>query len=297
MTENKTEFDRLRNDVYCIRAMSQSYCAKANAALLVLRYEYSHDLADMEKASDFLAQSLAYYRTLAKLGDDNYQFANGMQTNQRKIPVPGGINGKPANYLWSQLLPLYEMELADFRRRIDAIKRGSPGEIEEASIKPLPKAAFKLLGGTAKDYDVLPGAAVFSDRDDRILSVAPELRGLIGIRISYADAASDKYQPIDFKTTEPVQVLIGYFKSSDKTWLAPPELETDALAAERGSTEPLIRNAVAINSLPPVDVYAQYYDAGQHRLEVHGAGSFIVLGMVPRSVEITKRDANRGVAN
>jgi hypothetical protein len=296
VTENKAEFDRLRNDVYCIRAMSQSYCAKANAALLVLRYGYSHDPADMEKASVFLAQSLDYYRTLAKLGDDHYQFANGMQTSQRKIPVSGGHNGKPANYLWSQLLPLYEKELADFHRRIDAIEHGSTGEVDEASIKPLPKATFKLLSGTAKDYDVRVGATVFSDRDASILSVAPELRGLTGIRISYDDTASGKYQPIEFTTTEPVQVLIGYFKSSDKAWLQPPQVETDALAAERGSTEPLIRNAVAINSLPPVDVYTQYYDAGEHRLEVHGAGGFIVLGIVPRSVEITKRDAHGGIA-
>lgn len=64
-----------------------------------------------------------------------------------------------------------------------------------------------------------------------------------------------------------------------------------------GSTEPLIRNAIAIAGLPPVDIYVQYYSAGQNKLDVHGVGSFIVLGMIPRSAQIIKRDAHRQVAN
>jgi hypothetical protein len=292
VTKNKQEFDRLRSDIYCIRAMSQSYCAKANAALLVLRYQFSHDAGDMVKASEFLAQSLEYYRTLAKLADAHYQFANAMQTNQRQIPVPGAIDHKPANYLWSQLLPVYENELIEFRRRVDEIQHGASQGVEEASIKPLPPAPFELIGSGEETYAVHVGAAVFSDQAVYITSVAPELRGLVGIRISENDTRTGNYRPTEFSTSQPVQVLIGYFNSSDKKWLQPPELETDALAAERGSTAPLIRNAVAIPGLPAVDVYTQYYGAGRHKLEMRGSGTFIVLGVIPRSIEITPRDAN-----
>jgi hypothetical protein len=292
VTNNKPEFDRLRNDIYCIRAMSQSYCAKANAALLVLRYQYNNDPDDMVKASEFLAQSLEYYRTLARLADAHYQFANAMQTSQRQIPVRGAIFGKPENYLWSQLLPIYENELIEFRRRVDEIQHGTSQTVDEATIKPLPPAAFELTGASEETYTVRVGAAVFSDKTAFIMSVAPELRGLVGIRISEKETRSGNYQPIEFSTSQPVQVLIGYFNSADTKWLQPPQLETDALAAERGSTAPLIRNAVAIPGLPPVDVYTQYYGAGQHKLEMHGSGSFIVLGVIPRSVEITPRDAH-----
>ena len=215
---------------------------------------------------------------------------------KRQIPVRGGFNGVAANYLWSQLVPLYERELSDFQKRVDAIKRGVPLAEDETSIKPLPAAAFEL-GGGATSYKVAVGARVFADRSETTISVAPELKGLLGIQISDGDAESGKYQPIEFSTTQPVQVLIGYFNSEGKNWLKPPQLETDALAAERGSTSPLIRNAVAIHGLPPVDVYAQYYPAGRNLLDVHGSGGFIVLGVVPRSVEITPRDAHRVAAN
>ena len=50
VTRNKVEFARLRNDIHCIHAMSEFYASKANAAYCVLRYNYSHDLADMELA-------------------------------------------------------------------------------------------------------------------------------------------------------------------------------------------------------------------------------------------------------
>src|SRR5206468_2450090 len=42
--KDREEFERLRNDVHCIREMSQFYADKANAAMLVLRYNYSHDI-------------------------------------------------------------------------------------------------------------------------------------------------------------------------------------------------------------------------------------------------------------
>src|SRR5204863_6039403 len=98
VTKNQDEFARLRNDMYCIRAMSQCYGAKVNAALLVLRYEHSHDIADMQRAEQYLAESLDHYRELARLTKDTYLFANSMQTSQRRIPVTSGVDGKPANF-------------------------------------------------------------------------------------------------------------------------------------------------------------------------------------------------------
>jgi hypothetical protein len=116
VTKGEAEFARLKNDIYCIRAMSQHYAAKASAALHVLRYNHSHDPGDMSKAAEYLAESVEHYRTLAALTKDTYTAANSMQTRQRRIPLTGGIDGNRANYHWTQLLPVYEQELADFRR-------------------------------------------------------------------------------------------------------------------------------------------------------------------------------------
>jgi hypothetical protein len=121
VSRNREEFERLRNDVHCIRAMTESYAAKVNAALLVLRYQRSHDAADMRLAAKHLAESLEHYRTLARLTEATYLYANSMQTSQRRIPVRGGIDGKPANFHWTQVLPLYEQELRDFEEKVAAL--------------------------------------------------------------------------------------------------------------------------------------------------------------------------------
>src|SRR5438067_4341428 len=161
VTKNKEEFQRLQGDVYCIRLMSQFYAAKANAAMCVLRYAHSNDIADMQKAATYLAESVDYFKELAKQTEETYRFANSMQTAQRRIPVPGGANGQPANFHWTQLLPVYEKELADFQQQLDGIKSGKIALPNDADIKPLQKASITLLDKRAETYEVKVGAKVF----------------------------------------------------------------------------------------------------------------------------------------
>ena len=293
VTTNRDEFERVRNDVHCIRAMSQCYAAKVNAAMLVLRYRHSKDVNDLVKAEPHLAESLEHFRKLAALTKDTYRFANSMQTNQRKIPVNGGVDGKPVAYHWVQLVPLYENELDEFRHRIELIKSGKLTAVDESTIRPLPKASFKVLSEGVETYGVDVGTQVFRDWPITIRSIAPELRGLQGVRISHEQAKAGRYVPIEFETTEPVRVLIGYVKSKDKAWLQPPDLETDANAVEQGGVEPILLNALTVESLPPVDVYALDYGAGRHKLELRGSGSFLILGLIPRSARLEPRDAHR----
>jgi hypothetical protein len=126
VTDNVDEFGRLLNDVHCIRELSLNYAAKAQAALLVLRFAHSHEIGDMDQAARLLAESLDHYRALARLTAETYLYANSLQTSQRSIPVQGGRNGQPENYHWTQLLPLYEKELADFQAQVAALRRGPP---------------------------------------------------------------------------------------------------------------------------------------------------------------------------
>jgi hypothetical protein len=280
VTQNKDEYHRLQNDVHCIRAMSEFYAAKASAAMLVLRFAHSHDIADMKKAATFLAESVEHYRALTTLTENTYRYANSMQTSQRRIPVVGGVDGKPANYLWSQVLPVYEKELADFQKKIET------GGEQAVDVQPLAKASITVIGKDAETYDVKVGERVFTDQDDTIEALAPELKGLTGIRFK-----SGKYVPVEFETVEPVKVLVGYVQSKDAGWLQPPNLETDAQAVERGDTEPLIQNAATISHLPAVNIYAMKFDAGRHTLDLHGEGSFVVLGVIPQSASVARRDA------
>lgn len=122
--KNRDEFERLKNDTLCIRAMAENYADKVHAAESVLRYNYSHDVSDLDLAEKFLAASLEDFAKLTQLATNTYSFANSMQTNHRKIPIVGAVKGRPANYLWSQMLPQYEAELKNFQATIEKIKAG-----------------------------------------------------------------------------------------------------------------------------------------------------------------------------
>ncbi|MGA3068104.1 MAG: hypothetical protein ABSF29_14770 [Tepidisphaeraceae bacterium] len=294
VTRNRDEYLRLQNDIRCIGAMSRFYCDKVGAAMCVLRYRHSHDLGDLDQAVKFLTASVADYEELMKFGSW-YRFANSMQTSQRQIPVPGGVHGEPANFRWDQVVGVYVKERDNFIARVAAAHQGLAAS-DDSGIVALPRAPFTLLTADAKTYDVKVGAKVFGDRDYAIQSLAPELNGLQGILVLHGKAKKGKYVPVEFETTEAVRVLVGYFKSSDREWLQPVDAETDAAAAERGEATPVIRNAVSILSLPPVDVYVQNYDAGRHQLTVPGAGSFIILGVIPQSAVLNPRDAHRSSA-
>ncbi|HEV2435205.1 MAG TPA: hypothetical protein VG077_04335 [Verrucomicrobiae bacterium] len=296
VTENRAGFARLDNDVHCIRLMAENYSAKVKAAELVLRYHYSHNIGDMEQAEKYLAESFADYQKLSALASPAYHFANGMQTSQRKIPFSGGIHGVGTNYLWSQLVPLYRKELGDFRARVAELKKtgGHLPTVDNANLKPWPTADFKLISTNAETYKVVVGARVFTDRHFAIQSLAPELNGLTGIRFSHEAAKKGRYQPIEFEVSQPVKLLVGYFNSRSKEWLQVPDLETAAQADERGGVDTVLENAASIEGCPKVDVHAFRYDAGRQKLELIGKGSFVILGIVPQSVNLEKRDANTG---
>jgi len=295
--KNRAEFERLQNDALCIQAMAENYAAKVASAESVLHYNYSHDLADMTRAETFLAQSLADYQRLVALTDTAYHYANSMQTSQRKIPVRGGENGVATNYLWSQLVPLYRKELENFQVKVAALKvdAGEPGRVKSSAvIKAWPAAKFRIVSTNAETYEVKPGARPFSDQTYVIRKLAPELEGLTGIRFSHNAAKGGQLEPIEFEVSEPVQILVGYLNSSSDIWLQVPKLEFTAQADERGGVETVLENAVTIQSCPSANLHAFRYEAGRHKLELIGKGSFVILGVVPQSVKLEPREANLG---
>ncbi|MCS7337057.1 MAG: hypothetical protein NZ739_02295 [Verrucomicrobiae bacterium] len=292
VTKRRDEFERFRNDLKCIQLLARYYAAKVHAAELVLLHGYSRSISHMEKAAEALRESVGWFSNLVELTARTYHFANSLQTGHRRIPFPGVVNGVVTNYHWSHVLPLYEKELTEFRTQLAALRKekSAPGAAA-ARIMPWPSAKLALRSTNAETYEVRPGARPFADRQYTILKLAPELEGLTGIRFSHESAKTGRYVPVEFEVTEPVCVLIGLFNERREIWLQPPNPDEAADATERGWAEPIILNAAVVEGCPNVNLYAVRFGPGRHKLEVPGRGSFIVLGVVPQSAKLEKRDA------
>jgi len=297
VTKNKEEFDRLRNDILCIEALTKSYCAKVNAAMMVHRYRHSKDAAYMKKALPLLEESLIHYKTLTALTKDAYRYSNGMHGRQQ---VP-----KPEVFHWTHLVEDYEKELADFRKEVSALDGKEPAAAtrgDSAAVKPWPAAPFTLLTQGVETYQVKQGAKVFTDRDYAINRIVPQLVGLTGIRFSHGKAKRGGVIQIEFEVAEPVRILVGYFQEERDIWLQVPMLEHIAHANERGGIDPVLEDAADIGdadlALPNINVHAFKYAKGRHTLEMIGRGSYVILGVVPADATLVSGQAqNRARRN
>jgi hypothetical protein len=91
-----------------------------------------------------------------------------------------------------------------------------------------------------------------------------------------------------------VRVLVGYFQNERDLWLQVPNLDFASQADERGGVDVLLRSAAVIDECPTVNVHAFRFEAGRQKLELIGKGSFVILGVVPQTAKIEKRDAGKG---
>lgn len=274
ITKNKDEFSRLKNDMYCYNAMAGFYAEKVRAALWVLRYKYSNDITDLEKAVPLLQKSLDHYIQLVKLTENSYRYANSMQTKQRKIPM----RGVDRTFItWKEMLPVYVKEFEHFIKSIDSLKAIPSGQTAEAV--PLKNAEVQVWSASGKTYLVNNSAPVFTGTTAVISAVAPELAGLKGLQFDRSHQI-EKGTAIKFSCKEPVKLLVGYFMDKSRFYLQPPQLETDASANNYGQAEIKISNAVKIDGFPPVNVHAFSFGAGTHTLTL-AKGACLVLGFIP----------------
>jgi hypothetical protein len=289
VTRNRDEFERLRNDVHCIQLVSRNYEEKVRAALLVLRYNYSRDPEDMERAAVHLEKSLDFCRSLARRTATTYRYANTLQTGHRRIPIRGWKDNAPAYYHWRQMLPLYEQELAAFKERVANLDqeqttlRSQPGP----TLTGLP---FELLSPHAETYELKRGAKPFMDRSYVVMQLADELNGLIGIRFSHTAAKAGRLAPIRLKTEVPAKLLIGYFRENRDLWAKPPNLDIDSQAAKHGGVEPIMQNVMQLEGSPGVDLHVFTFEAGEITFDPRGPGSYLILGVVPAHAAVTSRD-------
>ena len=284
---NQEEFSRLKNDIYCYRAFANCFAEKVKAAMLILRYQNSKDIADLEKAIPCVDKSLKYYTELVKLTENTYLYANSMQTQQRRIPI-SGANG--TNKTWTELLPHYQAELKNFKRNVEMLKTNH-GQAK-TSFTICEPVQVTIHNKEIKRFAYKKGENIYSDNNAVIEDFAPELQKLSGVVLS--EKTQEKEGTIlQFKNERPVKVLVGYFNTNSNSVLNPPTLETNAQANNRGQADIRIANALLIPVLYPVNVYSYYFAAGENELQL-GRGRVLVLGFADSNQEIPTHDANIG---
>lgn len=288
VTKNKEEFERLRNDAHCYYAYAQYFAEKVKAAMLVLGYSYTKNIADLEKAADLMENSLVYWRELVDLTEDTYLYANSMQTQQRRIPV-GGNDGK--NKTWAELLPQYESELATFRKNIDFLKKSDTQKT--TAIVPFTPVQVQFTNSNLKMVPVKAGEKLFDNMPMTIGQTDAALNGLQAVQMN-SEAQRRSGTELTFTCDKPVQVLVGYFAPDKNDYLRAPVLETDAMANEYGQAETKITNAMEIKGMPTVNIHSYSFPAGQNTLKL-GRGIVSVLGIIDGNTQIAQRDA--GIAS
>ncbi len=276
----RPEYERVLNDTRAIAALMAFYNHKTQAAVQVMEFASTHDPAQLRAAEPLLAASVEDFAHLTALTDKTYRNAAGMQTSQRQIPVRGG----PTTNHWRDLLPVYQTELTTFRTRLSTLTNtaGVPHSSTASSsmsgstseLKPLPQIPFTLATGpnNGQTFTVAPGQALYSDSPTPIATVAPELNGLTGIRVS-----TQQSQPIRFTLSAPAQILVGFFKSDSRKAL------NVSPATEQWNI--LLPNAVTVAKGLPITVWTKPLPAGQNDLDL-GKGAYLVLGFIPEDLHV-----------
>jgi hypothetical protein len=268
VTTNRDEYLRLTNDMRSIHAMSAFYKAKTLAAEQVLLYANDHDLSHLDKAEALLADSVTAFRELAALTAPAYRDAAALHAPHRRIPVVAA----PDTLDWQGLLPIYEKELATFRKRVALLRSGSTST--QSTATRLPQAAFALESG-GETFTLAAGAALGNGlKAPAAASLPAELDGLTGIRLT---AGGDR--TLHFKLTAPAQILLATLPkggSSDR-----------GFASEAENWNLLYPNAISLSGQPDrtLSVWTQELPAGANDLNL-GKTDYVVLGFVPASTRL-----------
>ena len=269
VTRNKEEYARVVNDLKAINLLMQFYNAKTKAAEQVMLYGYDQKPDHLTKAETLLATSVDRFRELTAIAGPAYRTATSMETTQRQIPFRGGNDNYPN---WQQVLPMYEKELATFHQRIAQLNSGKT-ETEAKSVGPLPQVAFTLKPGAGEAFTVAKGAKLYTDAPTTITSVAPEIDGLQGIRISPTEGGI-----LRFNLAKPAQILVGFLKSTSK--------KSSVLDPETEQWNLLLLNALSATKSPTMAVWAKPLPAGANELDL-GKGTYVVLGFIPEDLKVS----------
>jgi hypothetical protein len=268
VSTDKDEYLRIVNDMRSIHLLMEFYNAKTKAAEQVMLYGYDHNAEHLKRADTLLAESVDDFRKLTEIAGPAYRTATSMETSQRQIPFRGGMNNFPS---WQQVLPMYEKELATFRKRVVQLQSGETNSSAK-NTEPLPQVAFTLKDGVGGTFTVQKGAELFLGGKSTISEVAPELVGARGIRISPTEGGT-----LRFDLSKPAQILVGFVKNTSK--------QNSVLDPETEQWNLVLLNGVTAAKTPALAVWAKPLPAGANELDL-GKGSYVVLGFIPEDLHV-----------
>jgi len=273
VTKNKAEYERIVNDMHAIELLMEFYNAKTKAAEQVLLYGYDHNETHLQQAETLLAESVDHFHELTAIAGPAYRTATSMETTQRQIPFRGGMNQFPN---WQQCLPMYEKELATFRKRLAQLSSGA--EIDESkppvndNVARLQQIAFTLKPGAGEAFTVDKGANLFVGANAAISDLAPELAGMKGIRIAPSEGGT-----LHFDLAEPAQILVGFVSNASK--------KNSVLDPETEQWNLVLLNAITAPKVPAMAVWAKPLPAGANDLDL-GKGFYVILGFIPADTHL-----------
>jgi len=117
--------------------------------------------------------------------------------------------------------------------------------------------------------------------------VAPELEGLDAL-VFNRDTTRINGGKVEFETSKPVMMLVGFFIDDQNKFASPPKLEIDATGNEYGQAEALISNAISMSNMPIVNIHAYHFKAGHHTINLP-KGIIMVAGFTTTDLKV--RDA------
>ncbi|WBL24690.1 alpha-d-galacturonidase [Zunongwangia sp. HGR-M22] len=286
VSKNKDEFIRLQNDIRAYKAFAYFFSEKVKAAMLVLRYDHSGEKNALLKAIPHLENSLKHYRKLVELTDGNYFYANSMQTSMRRIPT-GGDDGKYK--LWSEMLPLYEQELENFRKNLNNIDSSVKSDSQDKKVKAWTPAEVKILSGQ-ETYSVAVGSLVYDKMSAQIIKAAPEISKLTGVKFKEKNQIANG-TILKFENSKPVKVVVGFFEDAEDTEnLIAPTLENNAAGNIMGQADIAIANALKLDGYPKINIHTYHFETGKNELQLE-KGRVLILGFIPAVQKINSRDA------
>jgi hypothetical protein len=271
ISKDKDEYAHIVLDMRAIYLLMRFYNAKTKAAEQVMLYGYDHDRSHLTSAEQLLADSVDRFSELTNIAGPAYRTATSMETSQRQIPFRGGMENFPN---WQQCLPMYEKELATFRKRLAQLSAGAQMD-ESKPAEPLPQVAFTLASGAGEAFTVERGASLFAGMNVAITDLAPELDSMKGIRIAPREGGT-----LRFHLMQDAQILVGFVSNASR--------RSSVLDPETEQWNLVLLNAVSAAKFPSMAVWAKPLPAGDNELDL-GKGEYVVLGFIPADLHVAPR--------
>jgi hypothetical protein len=152
----------------------------------------------------------------------------------------------------------------------------------------LKQADFEIVTAGITTFNVSEFGNVYKGRNNCIIKVSEELKGLTGIKMPYNSGLKEG-QTIQLKFKENVILLAGVFADSTQHKIEDTKAIDSYITDGKAGPEPIIKNGLTVAGLPSVNVYPVKLSKGIHTLKV--SNDYLVLGIIKTPQQLPAADA------